>query len=60
MRLASTSLMVALSCTLAAPVFAQGKWPERPIRVINPFTPGGTSDLLMRLSTERVEKALGT
>ena len=60
MRFASKSLMVALSCALAAPVLAQGKWPERPIRVINPFTPGGTSDLLMRLTTERVEKSLGT
>jgi tripartite-type tricarboxylate transporter receptor subunit TctC len=60
MRFAHKSLLVALSCTLAAPVFAQGKWPERPIRVVNPFTPGGTSDLLMRFSTEVAEKQLGT
>ncbi len=60
MRLLSAALTIGLSCALAAPVFAQGKWPERPIRVINPFTPGGTSDLIMRLASERAEKLLGT
>ena len=52
--------LVAMLATVSVSAMAQSKWPERPIRVINPFTPGGTSDLIMRLHTERVEKLLGT
>jgi tripartite-type tricarboxylate transporter receptor subunit TctC len=58
-KLVSVGLVTMLA-TVSVSAIAQGKWPERPIRVINPFTPGGTSDLIMRLHTERVEKLLGT
>jgi len=60
MHFISKSLVVGLSCALAAPVLAQDKWPDRPIRVINPFTPGGTSDSLMRFTLEPAERLLGT
>ena len=60
MKVIGKALLVGLSFSIAGQALAQAKWPERPIRVVNPFTPGGTSDLIMRLSTERVEKQLGT
>jgi tripartite-type tricarboxylate transporter receptor subunit TctC len=46
---------------LAAPaiVSAQGAWPNRPVRIINPYAPGGTSDLVVRPLAERLERAFG-
>jgi tripartite-type tricarboxylate transporter receptor subunit TctC len=46
---------------LAAPAAsrAQGAWPSRAIRVIVPFAPGGATDLITRLVTDRLGAALG-
>jgi tripartite-type tricarboxylate transporter receptor subunit TctC len=48
---------------LAAPAIARaqggGPWPNRPVRVINPYSPGGTTDVVMRLMSERLQRALG-
>lgn len=45
--------------TLAAPALAQGAWqPERPIRVIVPFPPGGATDVWARLVTETMGEIL--
>ena len=38
---------------------AQAPWPSRPVRVINPYSPGGTTDIVMRLMGERLERAFG-
>lgn len=45
-----------LTSTRAA---AQSNWPSGPIRLIVPFPPGGSSDILGRLIAEHVGKALG-
>jgi len=51
---------------LAAPVlmpraaFAQAKYPERPIRLIVPFPPGGAYDTIGRPWADRMKGALGT
>ncbi|HVL57096.1 MAG TPA: tripartite tricarboxylate transporter substrate-binding protein, partial [Burkholderiaceae bacterium] len=42
----------------AVPAAAQN-WPTKPIRVVNPFPPGGPSDLLLRSISERMHAALG-
>ncbi|MDE2413642.1 MAG: tripartite tricarboxylate transporter substrate binding protein [Comamonadaceae bacterium] len=34
-------------------------WPARPVRIVVPFTPGGTTDLVTRLVATEVGKALG-
>jgi tripartite-type tricarboxylate transporter receptor subunit TctC len=54
-------ILLAAAGTLAAPrlLLAQGAWPNRPVRIINPFAPGGTSDLIIRPLTERLERAFG-
>jgi len=53
------SLLVALAlsamCTAAA---AQG-YPDRPIRLIVPYAPGGSADIVARLITDEWGKALG-
>jgi tripartite-type tricarboxylate transporter receptor subunit TctC len=46
---------------LAAPslALAQGEWPQRPVRVIVPWPPGGSTDVLARLLSERMQAILG-
>lgn len=53
-------LLLAASAVLAAPaVQAQGAWPNRPVRIINPYAPGGTSDIVVRFLAVGLERAFG-
>ena len=54
-RLLSTSVL-ALLAPLAV---AQGTYPNKPIRYIVPFAPGGTTDILARVVGEKLAIALG-
>ncbi|MEJ6001406.1 Bug family tripartite tricarboxylate transporter substrate binding protein [Paucibacter soli] len=38
---------------------AQAPWPNRPLRIVVPFAPGGTTDLLARAIAPELQKALG-
>lgn len=50
----------AAALPLAAPaVRAQGQWPERVVRVIVPWPPGGSTDVLVRIFAERFQALLG-
>ncbi len=53
------SLLAGLAVPAAMPAFAQGAWPQRPLRVIVPFAPGGATDLVTRLVTDRLGTPLG-
>jgi tripartite-type tricarboxylate transporter receptor subunit TctC len=53
--LAAAALLPAWA---ARPARAQS-WPERPIRVIVPFAPGGANDLMGRAAAEGAARALG-
>jgi tripartite-type tricarboxylate transporter receptor subunit TctC len=51
---------LAASVTLAATAaLAQGSYPNKPLKFIAPFPPGGTSDVLSRLLAQRLTDALG-
>ena len=50
-----TALWLACTAGFAA---AQGNWPERPIRVVLPFPPGGPSDIVMRIAAEKMQATL--
>ena len=55
-------LIVAGVAALAGPfpqARAQGAWPVRPVRIVVPFPPGGSTDLLARRIGERLAAALG-
>ncbi len=43
----------------AAQVHAQGVWPTGPIRLVVPYGPGSTPDIVGRLLAERLQQALG-
>lgn len=49
----------ALGLFLATPALAQESWPRRPLRLIIPYSPGGSTDTVSRLMAERLSRALG-
>jgi tripartite-type tricarboxylate transporter receptor subunit TctC len=50
--------LAAIAAWLAFPVQAQ-TWPAKPIRLVVPFAPGGTSSIVARAVAVEMEKALG-
>ncbi|MBP0465648.1 tripartite tricarboxylate transporter substrate binding protein [Roseomonas sp. PWR1] len=54
-----TLLAAAGSLPLAAPALAQAPWPNRPVRVIVGFPPGGSLDVMTRLACEQMQTRLG-
>jgi tripartite-type tricarboxylate transporter receptor subunit TctC len=49
----------ALATPALVPALAQPAWPNRPIRLIIPFPPGGTTDILARYIGPPLSAALG-
>jgi tripartite-type tricarboxylate transporter receptor subunit TctC len=49
----------ALGGLATLPAAAQAAWPNKPIRYIVPFAPGGTTDILARVVGEKLALALG-
>jgi tripartite-type tricarboxylate transporter receptor subunit TctC len=61
LRLAAAVVAASAFVTAAAvvsPVLAQS-WPDRPVRIIAPFGPGSSPDLMARLLADRLQAKLG-
>lgn len=57
-RIALACIAVVWAQQATAQSAAAGSWPERPVRVIVPFPPGGSSDFAARILTNHLQKAL--
>ncbi|MDR6660733.1 tripartite-type tricarboxylate transporter receptor subunit TctC [Tardiphaga robiniae] len=57
-RAVSVIAVMAACAGSAETAFAQS-WPNRPIRMVVPYTPGGYTDLMARLVSEKMAIALG-
>jgi tripartite-type tricarboxylate transporter receptor subunit TctC len=59
MNILSRVLSVLAACIVTAPSVAQQDYPNRPIRMIVPYPPGGPTDIMGRLTSEVLSKRLG-
>jgi tripartite-type tricarboxylate transporter receptor subunit TctC len=59
-RIACASLFAVLFALPAPSALAAEGYPQRPIRLLIPFPPGGGTDVLARALQEKLEGALGT
>ncbi|MFH5924239.1 Bug family tripartite tricarboxylate transporter substrate binding protein [Roseomonas xinghualingensis] len=59
MLLASLAMGFAALAAAPAPAAAAETWPDRPVRVLVPFAPGGVTDTIGRLAADWLSKTLG-
>ena len=52
-------ILAALIAIAAAPFAAAQNYPDKPVRVIVPFTPGSATDIMARVIGERLGPVLG-
>jgi tripartite-type tricarboxylate transporter receptor subunit TctC len=60
MTLRRRTLLQASAAFVAAPALAADTWPSKPLKILIPFAPGGTSDVIARLVSKPLGEMLST